>query len=72
MLQLLQACAARAPGPLYPSRFASEHNLDRDTLDVALEELRRRGLLRLTDWVKDLGQGYALTDAGHACEQRAS
>jgi membrane associated rhomboid family serine protease len=62
LLQLLQACASVAP--LYPQRFAREHNLDRDKLDVGLEELRRRGLLRLTDWMQDLGQGYALTAAG--------
>lgn len=64
LVQLLQACVARAPDPLYPARFADEQQLDRDKLDVGLEELRRRGLLKLTDWVKDLGQGYALTDLG--------
>jgi len=64
MLQLLQACAERAPEPLYPADFAKERNLDRDKLDDALDELRRRGLIQLTDWVRDHGQGRALTEAG--------
>ena len=61
---LLQTCAACAPEPLYPMRFARELNLDRETLDAGLDELRRRGLVQFTEWVKDAGQGYALTDAG--------
>jgi rhomboid protease GluP len=64
LLKLLQACADRAPEPLYPARYATENNLDRDKLDIALDELRSRGLIHLTDWVKDLGQGRAITDAG--------
>jgi membrane associated rhomboid family serine protease len=64
MMQLLKACAERAPEPLYPAIFARESNLDRDKLDVVLDELRRRGLIKLTDWAKDLGQGRALTEAG--------
>jgi membrane associated rhomboid family serine protease len=64
LLQLLRACADCAPAPLYPARFARENNLDRNRLDEGLDELRRRGLVKLTDWVKDLGQGRALTDAG--------
>lgn len=64
LLSVLQACAERAPQPLYPARFAPEANLDRDRLENALDELRKRGLLKFTDWVKGLGQGYALTEAG--------
>jgi rhomboid protease GluP len=64
LLKLLMACAERAPTPLYPAQYAKENGLDRDALDAALDELRRRGLIQLTDWVKDLGQGRALTDAG--------
>jgi len=64
LLSLLQACAARAPEPLYPVRFSSEQNIDRDALDQAFDELRRRGLVKLTEWIKDLGQGRALTEAG--------
>lgn len=64
LLQLLRACAERVPEPLYPSQYVKEQNLDRDIVDRGLDELRRRGLIRLTDWVKDRGQGRALTDAG--------
>jgi rhomboid protease GluP len=64
MLHLLQACAARAPEPLYPARYAREQHLDRDALDAGLDELRRRGLVHLTEWIKDAGQGLALTEAG--------
>jgi rhomboid protease GluP len=62
LLQLLQACADAAP--LYPARYAKAKNLDRARLDEGLDELRRRGLIKLTDWVKDFGQGRALTEAG--------
>jgi rhomboid protease GluP len=64
LLQLLQVCADVAPAPLYPAQFARERNLDREQLDRGLDELRRRGLVMLTDWVKDRGQGCALTEAG--------
>jgi membrane associated rhomboid family serine protease len=70
LLRLLQACADCEPAPLYPTRFAKEHNLDRDELDQGLDELRRRGLVKLTDWVKDHGQGRALTEAGHDALKR--
>ncbi len=66
LLKLLQACAERAPAPLYPARFCQEQNIDRAKLDDGFDELRRRGLVVLSDWVKDLGQGRALTDAGKA------
>jgi rhomboid protease GluP len=62
LLFLLLACAASAP--LYPARFAQQEKLDRGKLDAGLDELRRRGLVQFTEWVKDAGQGYALTDAG--------
>lgn len=64
LLKLLQACADCAPEPLYPARYAREHNVERASLDDGLDELRKRGLIQFTDWVKDLGQGRALTDAG--------
>lgn len=62
LLHLLQACDACAP--LFPARFAKQENLDRVKLDAGLDELRRRGLVQFTEWIKDAGQGYALTDAG--------
>lgn len=64
LLKLLQACAERASEPLYPARYADEQKIARDKLDEGLDELRRRGLVQLTDWVKDSGQGRALTEAG--------
>jgi rhomboid protease GluP len=69
LLSVLQACAESAPQPLYPARFAKEANLDRDQLEHALDELRKRGLLKFTDWVKGSGQGYALTEAGQQAHQ---
>ena len=62
LLHLLQACGSAAP--LYPMRFARQENLERDKIDIGLDELRRRGLVQFTEWVKDAGQGYALTEAG--------
>ena len=69
LLQLLDACAQLAPTPLYPAKYAKEQNLDRERLDEGLDELRRRGLMELTEWVKDLGQGRALTDAGEKAQK---
>ena len=62
LLHLLQACAISAP--LYPARYAERENLDRAKLDAGLDELRRRDLVQFTEWIKDAGQGYALTEAG--------
>ncbi|MBI2804525.1 MAG: rhomboid family intramembrane serine protease [Planctomycetes bacterium] len=64
LLGLLQAMAELAAEPLYPAPFAQARGLDREKLDRGLDELRRLGLVRFTDWVKDLGQGCTLTDAG--------
>ena len=47
------------PEPLYPARYAREKNVERSELDAGLDELRRRGLVRFTEWVRDAGQGYA-------------
>lgn len=62
--QVLQLCAAAAPAPWYPSIYAKEAAIQRDSLDPHLERLRLAGLIRLTDWVKGTGQGYVLTPAG--------
>jgi membrane associated rhomboid family serine protease len=64
LTDLLHACYDAAPEPLYPARFAEGHGIDRSTLDHALDDLRLRGLVRLTDWAQGLGQGYTLTQAG--------
>ena len=64
LTDILRACYEAAPNPLYPSRFAQEKDVDRADLDRALDELRLKGLVRLTEWVQGLGQGYTLTQAG--------
>lgn len=61
---ILRLCAAAEPSPWYPSVYARETGLPRDRLDPHLDELRLGGLVKLTDWVQGLGQGYALTPAG--------
>jgi rhomboid protease GluP len=55
-----------ADKPLYAVEYAKEHGLDRAALDRVLDELRLKGLLRLTEWVPGRGQGYTLTEAGHS------
>jgi membrane associated rhomboid family serine protease len=62
---VLRACGAAAPQPWYPSSF-QEPGVSRDLLDATLDQLRLGGLVRLTDWVKERGQGYALTPEGAA------
>jgi membrane associated rhomboid family serine protease len=64
LTDLLHACYDAAPQPLYPAQFAQDNGIDRATLDRALDDLRLRGLVRLTDWMQGLGQGYTLTQAG--------
>src|SRR5262245_14479863 len=61
---ILRYCAAAAPHPWYPSEHARTNGIDRDSLDPHIDRLRMGGLIRLTDWVQDFGQGYALTEAG--------
>lgn len=61
---ILRLCAATAPAPWYPSTYAKDAAIERDSLDLHLERLRLAGLIRLTDWVKGTGQGYVLTPAG--------
>ncbi|MFO0966416.1 MAG: rhomboid family intramembrane serine protease [Gemmataceae bacterium] len=63
-LKVLDACKAQAPEPLYPKPFAIAENVDRTELDAALDHLRHLGLIRFTDWVQGMGQGYALTPEG--------
>jgi membrane associated rhomboid family serine protease len=61
---VLRACYDAAPAPLYPAPFAQARGLDRAALDRLLDELRLKGLVRLTEWVQGQGQGYTLTPAG--------
>jgi membrane associated rhomboid family serine protease len=64
LTEVLRACFEAAPEPLYPGTFAAAQGLDRAALDRTLDELRLKGLVRLTEWVQGLGQGYTLTQAG--------
>jgi membrane associated rhomboid family serine protease len=64
LLELLRAIDRLAPAPLYAASFAASSGVKRESLDEALDYLRLRGLVRLTDWVQGQGQGYALTSRG--------
>ncbi|AWM39575.1 hypothetical protein C1280_22975 [Gemmata obscuriglobus] len=55
---------AAAAGPWFPAQFAAESGVPRDSLDEPLSELRLAGLVLATDWVRGVGQGFALTPAG--------
>jgi membrane associated rhomboid family serine protease len=61
---ILRQCAASAPRPWYPRAFVDSSGVGRDALDAALERLRLRGLIQLTEWVAGHGQGYELTPDG--------
>lgn len=60
---VLQQIAA-TDGPWFPGKFATANNVPRDSLDDPLTELRVAGLILATEWVRGVGQGYALTPAG--------
>ena len=62
---MLQAIAA-TDGPWFPSRFATETGVPRDSLDDPLAELRLAELVKVAEWVRGVGQGYALTPEGEA------
>lgn len=64
LFEVLRLCAEAAPLPLYPRSVALPSHLTRQELDDALERLRRHGLVTLTEWEVDHGQGYVLTPAG--------
>lgn len=61
---ILGLCAAATPDPWYPSAYSKTSGVARAQLDPLLDELRMAGLIRLTDWVPEYGQGYVLTLAG--------
>ncbi|HEY1191104.1 MAG TPA: rhomboid family intramembrane serine protease [Gemmata sp.] len=63
---------AATDGPWFPARFAAESGAPRDSLDDPLTELRVAGLILATEWVRGVGQGYALTPAGRATVADAS
>jgi rhomboid protease GluP len=55
---------AASRGPWFPARHAAATGVPREALDEPLAELRVAGLVVVTDWVRGVGQGYALTPAG--------
>ena len=57
---------AAAEGAWFPSRFAAESSIPRDSLDEPLAELRVAGLVLAAEWLRGVGQGYALTPVGKA------
>jgi membrane associated rhomboid family serine protease len=61
---ILRECAASHPQPWYPSSFARSTGVPREPLDGCLDQLRMRGLIQLTPWVHEYGQGYQLTQHG--------
>jgi rhomboid protease GluP len=63
---ILRWCESAAPEPWYAKLHATQHGIDRDSLDPPLTDLRVRRLIRLTDWLPGKGQGYLLTDEGKA------
>jgi membrane associated rhomboid family serine protease len=62
---VLRAVAA-VSGAWFPSRYAAEAGVPRDSLDEPLAELRLAGLVRVAEWVRGAGQGYELTPDGRA------
>jgi rhomboid protease GluP len=68
---VLRLIADAGPEPWYPKLYAEKSGVPRDSLDEPLEKLRLAGLVKLTDWVKDRGQGYVLTQQGITALQDA-
>jgi membrane associated rhomboid family serine protease len=61
---LLRLMAAAAPNPWYPREYAQTSGVERDSLYAPLNDLRIAGLIKLTDWTNDRGQGCLLTETG--------
>lgn len=55
---------AAAGGVWFPSAHAARTGTRRDDLDAPLNDLRAAGLVAVVDWVRGVGQGYALTPDG--------
>jgi membrane associated rhomboid family serine protease len=62
--QVLAWIAASGSAPWFPARHASTAGIPREALDAPLNELRSAELVRVIDWVRGLGQGYAITPEG--------
>ncbi len=64
--QVLGWIAASTASAWYPSQFSAAAGISRDSLDEPLGELRGAELIRIVDWVRGRGQGYAITPDGKA------
>jgi membrane associated rhomboid family serine protease len=63
-IEILKSIGQTEPGPWYPAAYARSTGINRDSLDVPLNELRAEGLVRMTDWQPSVGQGYHVTMEG--------
>jgi len=63
-LDVLRWVADRPDEPWFPSRHATEHRIDRNSLDAPLAELRQADWIAVSTWEKGLGQGYRITPVG--------
>ncbi len=61
---VLRWIAAAGDAAWFPSRHARDHAVPREAIDEPLAALRAAELVRVRDWVKGLGQGYAITPEG--------
>jgi rhomboid protease GluP len=53
-----------ADSPWFPARHAQSSGASRELYDAAIGDLMQAQLIEARDWVKDLGQAFALTDNG--------
>src|SRR5215813_5428173 len=68
--QVLQWIAAAGSEPWFPCTFSEQSGIPRDAFDAPLNELRTVSLIRVVEWVRGVGQGYALTPDGETAVQR--
>ncbi|MCS6866073.1 MAG: rhomboid family intramembrane serine protease [Gemmataceae bacterium] len=69
--QLLRLIAS-APQPWFPATYAAQCGINRDQLDEPLLQLRWTELIQVVDWVRGVGQGYEITDAGRLAVKDAA
>lgn len=68
---VLRWIASGGAEPWFPSAHAKRTGTPRDSLDEPLTELRLAELVKIVAWVRGVGQGYVLTDAGRDLFTRA-
>src|SRR5262245_2677055 len=62
--QVLALIGKSAPQPWYPAEFVRQNDIDRPSLERALDALRMARLIELTPWESGRGQGLSLTSNG--------